>query len=282
MNYVTQHQDRNVKRKEYEQFGTDKLLVTSLFRTIQGEGPFAGRCAVFVRLSGCNYGSKSPDGPCRFCDSFFDFDKGTLSTLDELATLVDALAQPNDILVITGGEPTLQHNLIEFFDVVIKKTKFFEIQVETNGSQSSFFEAYSKRLTEDAYLNTLGGYHFPYYVTFVVSPKAPYKAMKYGPLSQSVLNHTNCLKFVVEDRTDSPHYTVPDWAFEARVSHGFRIYVSPMAEYNKAYDGEVSSIWDEGLINREKTAKNYAYAAEYALKHNLMLSVQTHLFTAIP
>lgn len=79
---------------------------------------------------------------------------------------------------------------------------------------------------------------------------------------------------------NDPHHTIPQWALD--FAKDGVVYVSPMAIYKKAYPGEVSSIWDDDLIDREKTAQNYAYAAQYAMKHNLHLSLQTHLFTAIP
>ena len=38
------------------------LAINSIFYTIQGEGPFAGSPAVFVRLAGCNL-------QCPMCDT---------------------------------------------------------------------------------------------------------------------------------------------------------------------------------------------------------------------
>ncbi|HEY6020017.1 MAG TPA: 7-carboxy-7-deazaguanine synthase QueE, partial [Candidatus Paceibacterota bacterium] len=45
----------------------ESFLVKDIFYTIQGEGPYAGRPAVFVRLGGCNL-------RCAFCDT--DFSNG--------------------------------------------------------------------------------------------------------------------------------------------------------------------------------------------------------------
>ena len=50
--------------KSYFKDAGDKLFVTSIFYTIQGEGPMRGRPALFVRLAKCNLG-------CSWCDAFF-------------------------------------------------------------------------------------------------------------------------------------------------------------------------------------------------------------------
>jgi organic radical activating enzyme len=56
--------DEDVGRRDYVDLLYNQLRVTKIFKTIQGEGPFAGRVAVFVRLSGCNLGSKRS---CPWC-----------------------------------------------------------------------------------------------------------------------------------------------------------------------------------------------------------------------
>lgn len=265
---VVQNVDSNLTPKAYDKFGDDKILWTSIFRTVQGEGPYAGYPSVFLRLSGCNFGGK--DNFCNFCDTNFQFDKGNLSTIEELADLVvKERKYASDILVITGGEPTLQKNLKEFIDTVCHH--FSDVQIETNGTQVSYFKQYD--VSEDTSYED-----YPYYPLVVVSPKASIKAGKYPKLSDSVLKHATCLKFVLDSNPESPHHTVPEWALEWGKETGSTVYVSPMAIYAKAYEGEVSSIWEEGLIDKELTSMNYKYAAEYAMEHGLVVSTQQHLF----
>src|ERR1700681_1627536 len=133
---IIQHIDKAVTPAKYKPF-KDNLLITSTFRTIQSEGPFAGRPAVFVRTAGCNFGDKSDR--CAWCDTSFEFDKGMLYSPEKLLEVVMALPgySPKDILVLTGGEPTLQHNLIKFMEMA--EPYFRLIQIETNGTQPSFF-----------------------------------------------------------------------------------------------------------------------------------------------
>ena len=244
-----------------------------MFYTLQGEAPFSGYPAVFLRLAGCNFGNKDPNSACQWCDTFFKFDSGVAYTYPELLTrLVELKKVKDSILVITGGEPTLQHNLIEFMELA--QSEFSIIQIETNGTQTSFF-----RKLKDAYSRTLccpsnvteSGVHV------VCSPKGIYKAGKIPQLSPITLGAVHYLKFVVEAVPASPHFTVPEWAFES----GLPIYVSPMAVYRKPYTSEVSSIWDQELIDHQATSKNYEYAAQYCMDTGCKLSVQTHLFTAI-
>lgn len=264
---IVQNVDRIVRVKDYKHLGTDRLLVTSVFRTIQGEGPYAGYPAVFLRLAGCNFGDKSDH--CSWCDTSFQFDNAHSWTFEDLLKEVHSIEgyQPSDILVVTGGEPTLQHNLIAFMNMA--QHSFDQMQIETNGTQAAFFEKF--RLER----------HFDY-PCIVVSPKASTKAKRTPKPAEVVLRNTDALKFVITADVDDPQHTVPEWALEERWKHQYKLYVSPMAVYKRPYSGEVASAWDASLIDQEATAANYAYAAQYAMKHGLMLSLQTHLFTAIP
>lgn len=88
-------------RPEDEGQSTGSLKVTECFYTIQGEGPDAGRPAIFIRLTHCNL-------RCFFCDT--QFDEGTWYSLQALASKVLEMSQRHQcsLVVITGGEPCLQ------------------------------------------------------------------------------------------------------------------------------------------------------------------------------
>jgi organic radical activating enzyme len=74
------------------------VRIAEIFFSIQGEGPTAGRPAVFVRLQGCSVG-------CTWCDTKYSWsaDGGKVTDLDTLVTDVTAHRCPR--VVITGGEP---------------------------------------------------------------------------------------------------------------------------------------------------------------------------------
>lgn len=274
---VVQNQDRIIRRSDYEKPElANKLLVTSMFYTLQGEAPFSGYPAVFLRLAGCNFGNKSLDSACRFCDTYFKYDTGVAVPFEELIEkLVNLKRTSRTMLVVTGGEPTLQHNLLAFIEQYAQ-SEFELIQIETNGTQAAFFKElralYDSRSIVEPISTSDPGLHI------VCSPKGIYKAGTIPPLSNATLECIQYLKFVIEDLEGSPHYTVPEWALNS----GLPVYVSPIAAYKKPYTGEVSSIWDTELIDAERTSKNYAYAAKYCMDHGLRLSVQSHLFTSIP
>lgn len=95
--------------------------VNEIFYSLQGEGYWTGRAAVFVRFSGCNL-------KCPFCDT--DFEKHRWMTDDEI--VASALAFPSRFLVLTGGEPALfvDDNLMG----KLKKAGFY-VAMETNGTR---------------------------------------------------------------------------------------------------------------------------------------------------
>lgn len=96
------------------------LLVHSIFPTIQGEGPYAGHAAVFVRLADCNL-------QCPLCDT--EYTAG--ATERDVETLAIAVASIGPkLVVITGGEPFRQ-NLSQFVKLLL--TLHCRVQIETNG-----------------------------------------------------------------------------------------------------------------------------------------------------
>lgn len=99
------------------------LLVHSIFYTIQGEGPFTGRPAVFVRLAGCNL-------QCPACDT--EYTQGAQEmTVRAIVAEVTMETQIVPLVVITGGEPFRQN----LEPLVLKLLNLgHEVQVETNGT----------------------------------------------------------------------------------------------------------------------------------------------------
>ena len=276
---VIQNVDRIVKPSELD--NSPLLYVTGApFLTIQGEGPEAGKPAWFVRLAGCNFGDKTTaeksPGMCAFCDTNFKLSEATEYDPSFLlrSIIEDERFDASQILVITGGEPTLQvQTLLRFMNVAAPF--FSRIQIETNGTQARFF-----RQAENT---AFGLREMLDKTTIVVSPKASELTGTYTPTSETVLRNvfdSTALKFLIS--ADDPLYNkVPQWAQVFAREHRIPLYVSPIAVYKKPYQGEISSAWDHDLIDPVATAKNYGYAAQYAIENGLRLSIQQHLFCAI-
>ena len=98
------------------------MRINEIFCSLQGEGYHSGSAAVFVRFSGCNL-------RCPFCDTRHE--DGV--EMDE-AAIVDAVRQyPARLVVLTGGEPSLQltASLVDALHVAGKY-----VAVETNGTHA--------------------------------------------------------------------------------------------------------------------------------------------------
>jgi len=75
------------------------LVVTEIFRSLQGESSFSGLPCTFVRLTGCAL-------RCVWCDSAYAFSGGSTRTLDDVLAEVARLGAP--LVELTGGEPLEQ------------------------------------------------------------------------------------------------------------------------------------------------------------------------------
>jgi 7-carboxy-7-deazaguanine synthase len=78
------------------------LVVTEIFRSLQGESSFAGLPCTFVRLTGCAL-------RCVWCDSAYAFHGGKTRTLEDVLLEVDRLGV--SLVELTGGEPLEQEGL---------------------------------------------------------------------------------------------------------------------------------------------------------------------------
>ena len=102
-----------------------KIKVSEIFTSFQGEGPYIGTPATFLRLYGCNLN-------CQWCDT--DISTYEILSVDELYEILMTQMEFNNItlLVITGGEPTLQ--MEEVKRLVKELPDWVKVQLETNGS----------------------------------------------------------------------------------------------------------------------------------------------------
>lgn len=103
----------------------EEFLVHSVFLSIQGEGPYIGIPAVFIRLAGCNL-------QCEFCDTAFDATRPPVTLQELMQAVADTEKECLPTLaVITGGEPMMQAIAPL---VAALKARGQQVQIETNGS----------------------------------------------------------------------------------------------------------------------------------------------------
>lgn len=100
----------------------EMIEVVDIFNTIQGEGPFVGSPAVFVRLAGCNF-------QCPACDTDYTSHRRFV----HISNIMDTVRglRPNGLVVLTGGEPFRQA-IGQLIRVLIINGQ--RVQVETNGT----------------------------------------------------------------------------------------------------------------------------------------------------
>jgi 7-carboxy-7-deazaguanine synthase len=105
-----------------------RYLVKEMFGpTLQGEGAHAGRPCVFLRFAACNL-------ECSWCDTDFAVEGAVRYSADEIvARLVELDTHSARMVVVTGGEPTLQ------WDAPLSEAIHaagFRIHMESNGTRA--------------------------------------------------------------------------------------------------------------------------------------------------
>jgi 7-carboxy-7-deazaguanine synthase len=103
------------------------MIITEIYKSLQGESTHAGLPCVFVRLTGCNL-------RCSWCDSEYTFQGGRKMTSDEVSDEVQNLSPNGGLVEITGGEPMLQEReLIPLIQQLLAAG--YRILLETSGER---------------------------------------------------------------------------------------------------------------------------------------------------
>ena len=102
-------------------------LVKEMFGpTLQGEGAHAGRPCVFLRFAACNIA-------CSWCDTDFAAEGAVKLEADQIvARLLELDVHRSRMVVVTGGEPTLQWDAA-LADAL--RAAGFRVHMESNGTR---------------------------------------------------------------------------------------------------------------------------------------------------
>jgi 7-carboxy-7-deazaguanine synthase len=103
--------------------GEDRLKVTEIFHSLQGEALFSGWPTVFVRLTGCPL-------RCQYCDTAYAFTGGEWRTIGQIVAGVRRFATPR--VCVTGGEPLAQRRCFDLLTTLCDAG--FEVSLETSGA----------------------------------------------------------------------------------------------------------------------------------------------------
>ena len=111
------------------------MVITEIFKSIQGEGTRAGLPCIFVRLTGCNL-------RCTWCDTAYAFHGGKKISVEEVLARVDELAgrpeMPGSqatvpLVELTGGEPLLQEEIYPLAEKLLAAG--YTVMIETSGER---------------------------------------------------------------------------------------------------------------------------------------------------
>lgn len=226
-----------------------RLVVHSIFGTIQGEGPFAGRPAVFVRLAHCNLA-------CFFCDT--EFVEGAKSmALFEIMDEIKSWDIKTRLIVLTGGEP-LRQQIGVLIDIAVAQG--YHVQIETAGT---------------VWPEGLEDHLHPFLTSVVCSPKT-------GRVHAMVEKHCLAWKYITAVDSNDPDDGLPRGSTQNAADRNLKIYraqkgtiyLQPREEYrlrNGAF-----------IPDAKRTRANVNLAVKLCVKHGYVISLQLHKILELP
>lgn len=218
------------------------LAVHSMFLTLQGEGPFTGHPAVFIRLAGCNL-------QCPGCDTIYTGPEVQALDAREIVNRAKELAINTKVhlVVITGGEPFRQH-LTDLCRMLV--ISGFNVQIETNGTLP-VSEGLVGYLSRDLH-------EFPR-TYIIVSPKT-------GSVHSTIARNAMAYKYVIDHGNVDPNDGLPTSVLGhpvkqrvARPPKGVPVYLQPRDHHNKT-DNHISQ----------------TVAIDNCIQYGYIMQIQTH------
>jgi 7-carboxy-7-deazaguanine synthase len=101
----------------------DRIKITEIFVSIQGEAMFSGWPTVFVRLTGCPL-------RCRYCDTAYAFGGGEWRRIEDLVAEVARFGARH--VCVTGGEPLAQRRCLDLLSALCDAG--LDVSLETSGA----------------------------------------------------------------------------------------------------------------------------------------------------
>jgi 7-carboxy-7-deazaguanine synthase len=101
----------------------ERLRITEIFHSLQGESRPAGLPTAFIRLTGCPL-------RCHYCDTEYAFHGGRQTAIDEILAEIGTYGTP--YVCVTGGEPLAQPNCLRLLGRLCDLA--FKVSLETSGA----------------------------------------------------------------------------------------------------------------------------------------------------
>ena len=103
---------------------SEKIRLTEIYQSIQGESSFVGKRCIFVRLTGCNL-------RCSYCDTKYSFYGGKNHSIGDILNIINDFNC--NLVEITGGEPLLQNGVFSLMTSLCDKGN--TVLIETSGNR---------------------------------------------------------------------------------------------------------------------------------------------------
>lgn len=241
---------------------SNHIDVNSIFYTIQGEGPFSGMPAVFVRTAGCNLA-------CHFCDTAFEHVEASMSAKDivnRVETLWPLHSVSRKLMVLTGGEPVRQSACGLLVDEAVERG--WTIQVETAGT---YWRDWLEK-TLIVISPKTSHVHSEFYIHTRMHPGAVHwkYVLRGGEVDEKDGLPSTFTQFTAPEKTSEANRMVilEKYGRPARPPVGASVWVSPCDE--------------GGDSNNIRTVINYEAVARSSLRFGYRAMVQLHKILNLP